>query len=585
MNYNARAYQYEEDILSGKRTAGRLLKLAIERQRRDLVELTKKGYTFSHEHGQHILDFSGLLMIGPETPFELMDFNLWELYVFYGWLRPDGTRRFKTRYKCCARKNAKTPLESYQYLYHIGIPHLDKKPEVYICATKEEQSKIAFNDARSIIENSPELEGLFKVTSTSISCSATGGKICFLTSNPKTADGTRPSFATIEEYHEWDNTDMVSKQTTGMVHRKERILSYVTTRGSHKDGYPCYESERRVFIPILEGSVIDDSVFVVIYSQDSEDEFYKPETWGKSNPMLEEKNGILTLGTLIEMRDQAILEGEEKVVSFKTLNLNWWCDAAKSYIDDESWMKSPSGVFDIEELKGRECFVGLDMADSDDYCAAAFMFPPVEWRNFEARQKKKDEDIFRRSAMRCDGEFKVLWLFWIPGDTVTKRTKKGQYTLRDWIKEGFVKVCPDSNVIDPRIIENDILAFADNFKVKFLWYDKWNATTTALKLQEDGLDTYSIPQTMAYLSEPTKDFKKLVITQRLNHNNNPVARWMMRNAVPISDTNGNTKLTKDPKRCVDKIDGIVAAIMALAAWMGYQNTRESVLARRGVRTL
>lgn len=442
MKYNAVAYAYEQGILDGTIVAGEFLRLAIERQRRDLKELPAQGYYFDHEAGQHILDFFDLLNLGPATPFKLFPFNLWELYVFYGWKRNNGKRRFTTRYKSCSRKNAKTPLESGQILYHLHFSGLHRA-EAYVSATKEDQAKIAFDDARFIIENSPEIADSFHCTSTTIFCPETEAKFQFLTSNPKTADGSRPSYYTIDEHHEFDNDDMWTKLNTGTIHRAEHIASVVTTRGSKKEGYPCYENERRVYVPILKGDIKDESTFVVIYSQDTEDEFDKPETWGKSNPMLGAEGGILTIEKLIEARDKAVLKGEEAIVGFKTLNLNWWCDAPKSYISDSDWKASPQRTFDEEELKGRKCWIGLDMGHTDDFCAAAFIFPPENWKEYEPSMRPDEKSPFKRAGTRIEGEFLVVWRFWIPKEKFEKRIANGMYLLRDWEKRSI------SNLLTP----------------------------------------------------------------------------------------------------------------------------------------
>lgn len=574
MKYNAVAYDYEQQISKGKLTAGRLLELAIERQQRDLKDLPKQGYYFDHDSGQHILDFADLLYLGPDQPFELFPFNLWELYIFYGWKKENGFRRFKSRYKSCSRKNAKTPLESLQILYHLQFSGLHRA-EAYISATKEDQAKIAFDDAIFILQNSPELQEAFSSTATTIFCHDTSSKFQFLTSNPKTADGTRPSYGCIDEYHEFDNDKMLTKLRTGMIHRKEPIMSIVTTRGGKKEGYPCFEKEKNLYVPILEGSVVDESTFVVIYSQDSEDEFSQPETWGKSNPMLNAPGGILDIKTMIQERNNAMLEGDEKIVDFKTLNLNWWCDAPINYISSELWLKSCKEAFDEQQLRDKKCWVGLDMGHTDDFCAAAFYFPPDDWKKSDAKQESDEKSPFIRKATRVDGEHRIIWRFWIPKAMFDKRVGKGLFALRDWVNKGYVKVI-DSNAIDPRVIEEDLKEMNGLFSIQSMAYDRYNATSTALTLQEFGIDSFQFPQTMPFFAEPTKDFKTLVLNEALNHNNNPVATWMMRNAVPITDTNGNTKITKDPKRARDKVDGIVAAIMSLGAWMAYESTKESI---------
>lgn len=569
--YNPELIAYEKGILSGKIVSGRLLRLAIERHHKDLRDAHARGLYFDPEEGQRWLDFFGILNLGPDQPFELFPFNMWEIYVQFGWQREGGLRRFKTFYKSCARKNAKTPVESGKIIGHLVIEDLHRA-EAYVSATKEDQAKIAFDDAKSIISATPEIAEILDRTATSIFNRQNGGKFQFLTSNPKTADGTRPSFALIDEYHEFDSDAMLTKLRTGQIHRKEPIFSIVTTRGSHKE-WPCFHFERKVAIPILEGSVFDDTIFVVIYSQDSEDEFEKPETWQKSNPMLC-PGGILDIETLKQERNKAILLGEEAIVGFKTLNLNWWCDAPQTFIPEVIWNKSGK-KFDPEILKGRQCWAGLDMGATNDFCAFSLYFPPENWQDFDQYQDEDAEKLqYIRTPSRISGQHYALWWFWIPEYRFENRIANGMHSLRDWRNQKLITLL-DGNVVDPTEIEKDIRQIMNDYDVRSMAYDRYNATSTALTLQKHGLPVFEFPQTMPMFAEPTKAFRDLVLREQFNHGHNPIATWMMRNAVPITDTNGNIKITKDEKRSVDKVDGVIAQIMAQAAFMADRDTSGS----------
>jgi phage terminase large subunit-like protein len=576
--YNRQAWQYEEDVLSGKIVAGRLLKLAIERQRRDLRTGAERGLYFDHEEGQRIVDFAGLCNLGPDAPFFLFPFQVWELYVFYGWRQTEnGKRRFRDRYKSCARGSGKTPLEALQILYHLCIdgPY---GAEAYVSATKEDQAKIAFTDAKNILENSPDLSEVFpSPTATTIFCPERNSKFQFLTSNPKTADGTRPTYATIDEYHEFDSDAMLNKLRTGLIKKPNSILSIVTTRGSHKD-WPCFEAERRVYVPILEGSIINDDIFVVIYSQDSEEEFDDPETWQKSNPMLCE-GGIIDIVELIKERDRQIINGEEGIVYFKTLNLNWWCDAPQTFIPDQIWVRSGSekpegysGKRWREEfeagMRGKTCYAGLDMGQTSDFCSLCLLFPPEDWQRHDSAEmlEKRDLIAYVRTPLRVPGQFRAIWRYWIPAYKFEARIQAGLHSLRDWQQAGYIRML-DGNVIDPTEIEADIRAMNVNYPIASLFFDRFNATSTALALEKAGIPCTELGQTMPLLTGPTAAFRDIVLQERFDHGHNPIIRWNMRNAVPITDTNGNVKLTKDPRRAPDKIDGAAACVNAFAAWM------------------
>ncbi|WP_234734509.1 terminase large subunit [Tellurirhabdus bombi] len=561
-NYNLTVWQYEEDILSGKIVSGKLLKCAIKRHRKDLRDGKSRGLYFDTEVGQAVLDFGELVNLAPDTPIELFAFQQWELYVFYGWQRVDGTRRFRKKYKSCARGNGKTPMEAMQILYHLTVdgPH---KAEAYVSANKELQAKICFDDVKAMLNNSPDLQEVMSTSAEQIYCREREAKFRFLTSNPTTADGSRPTYAVLDEYHEFENDKMREVLASGLIKKRNSVEAIITTRGFHKD-WPCAVYEKRVAIPTLEGSLVNDDLFVVIYSQDSEDEFDKPETWQKSNPMLC-KGGVLDLATLIRERDDKIRNGQESIVAFKTKNLNWWCDAPTNFIPDDIWVKSGSR-WPEGDLRGRECWGGLDMGATNDFCALGLFFPPDDWAMHDELPEDADKLLYVRNPIRVPGKYKMLWRFWIPEHKFQNRIDNGMHALRDWKEAGYIRFL-EGNVIDPREIEKDIKALSDRFNIKALAYDRYNATSTAISLQEYGIPVYEFPQTMSQFAEPTKAFRDLVLQKRLDHGQNPIAQWMMRNAVPITDTNGNIKITKDPKRSGEKVDGIVAAIMAGAAWM------------------
>lgn len=539
MNYNPIAKQYEDDILSGVIPSGKLLRLAIERHRKDLKNGHKRGLWFNHEAGQQILDFAELLNLGPELPFTLAPWLVWEKYVYYGWRRADGTRRFRFKYKSVARKNAKTPGESLEALFHLLFTDLFRA-EVYVSATKEDQAKIAFDDAKTILEFSPVLQGILSASATSIFNSENRAKFQFLTSNPKTADGTRPSVAIIDEYHEFDNDDMIGKLQTGMIHRKEPILNIVTTRGTDKTK-PCFQAELKMYIPILKGIVKDDSTFVLIYSLDEADDWQDPTNWIKANPMI---GYILTLDNLKEAYRKAKLQGPEHLIKFKTLNLNMWCDAPLTWIEDEVWQ---AGAFAIkkDDFAGKECYGGLDLAKRDDFCSLCLTFP-----------RKEGEET----------HFDSFWWHWIPQETVTTRVENGLSSLREWITDGYI-IVTEGNVTDYDVIEQTIKELADTFAIVGVSYDQHNIGNLAVNLGNYGVEMNIMSQTMTTMSEPTKQLKYAILEGRFNHGFDPVMRWQVSNAVEISDNNDNIRITKDKKRAKEKVDGVIAAVIAMGEYI------------------
>lgn len=551
MTYNAIAKQYEDDVLSGAIPAGKLLIAAINRQRKDLKAGHKREIWFDHEAGQNILDFAELVNIGPDTPIVLAPCQVWELYVFYGWKRNDGRRRFRYMYKSCARGNGKTPLESLKVLYHLVIdgPY---KAQVYVSATKEDQAKIAFNDAKNMLEFSPDLAEALGTSAKSVFNTENKAKFGFLTSNPKTADGTRPTFAIIDEYHEFDNDDMIGKLETGLIKTPNPILDIVTTRGTDKSK-PCYQAELKFYIPIVQGVIQNDAIFVLIFSLDPEDiehkdkdakqvpPWHNPATWHKANPMLEH---LLRLDDMEEALKKATQKGAVALSTFKTLNLNMWVDAAEAWIEDDLYQRSGQTV-DIKAFRNRGGYGGLDLAKRDDFCSFCLTF----------HRKEEDKDYFDS-----------FWWHWIPQETIKRRIEDGLVSLPEWMEAGYIIATPGT-VTDYDIVERDIKAIHDLYNILGCSYDQHNIGNLATNLTNYGIAMNIMPQTMMVLSEPTKQLTYAIREGRYNHGFDPVMRWQATNVVIITDSKENIMITKDKKRAREKVDGWVAAVIAYGEYL------------------
>lgn len=555
--YDAKVKQIEDDILSGKRIAGKLLIRCIERHREDLEFGHLRGIYFNEAIGAEVLLFSENLSNykGEETT-ELFWWQRLELYYFFGWRRvEDNTRRFRTSYITMARKNQKTITRPAKIYYHL-LRENEYAPEVYICATKEEQAKICFQDVKLIKDNTEFLSSVFGSTAEKIFSHELKSKIGFLTSNPKTADGTRPTYAIIDEYHEFSSDDMINKMRTGMINRRNKILDIITTRGNDKSK-PCFQKETQTYIPILRGQILDDSTFVMIFSPDPEDDIFEPSTWYKANPNM----GItIRESDFKEDLDKAVNEGSTAISSFKTLNLNLWVDAAEAWIEDDVWMRG-SGKASLKDFEGQECYGGLDLAMTDDFCALCLSFP----------SQKKD------FGWRGNVEFTDFWWFWIPSDSVQKRLQKGLHAIGDWIADGFIELA-EGNYVSHEQIENKIAELSQRFNIKQIAFDRWNIGSLAENAAKQGIRMLEFDQSMPNFTGPTKWFKEMAMDGRMKHGNNPVMRWMVANAVVITDTHENIKVTKDAKRRRDKVDGVIASIMAKALYY-YEVERKTMRVR------
>jgi phage terminase large subunit-like protein len=147
-----------------------------------------------------------------------------------------------------------------------------------------------------------------------------------------------------------------------------------------------------------------------------------------------------------------------------------------------------------------------------------------------------------------------------------------------WARGGFLILTP-GNVIDYDFIRKQINDLAERFQIAELGYDPWNATQLATQLQGDGLTVVPVRQGFASLNAPSKELEKLVVGKLIRHGGNPVARWCASNVAAAMDPAGNIK--PDKARSTEKIDAIVALIIALSRSMLYSKL-ESVYLTRGL---
>ena len=211
-----------------------------------------------------------------------------------------------------------------------------------------------------------------------------------------------------------------------------------------------------------------------------------------------------------------------------------------------------------ESLKGCACWGGLDLSNVSDITAFVLIF--------------HEDDLFQ-----------LLPFFWIPEEKMLEKIKKENINYDLWVKAGYVKVTP-GNVVDYDFVMADILQIIELYDFQSTAYDRWNSSQTIIDLQNEGMECNPFGQGYGSMGAPTKEFEKLVLTEKIVHFGNPVLRWMLASTVVKTDPSGNIK--PDKEKSVQKIDGIVAAIMALGEWMTKQAEDDSnPYERRGMLTL
>lgn len=187
-------------------------------------------------------------------------------------------------------------------------------------------------------------------------------------------------------------------------------------------------------------------------------------------------------------------------------------------------------------LKGRRCFVGMDLASTKDLTAIVAVFPD-------------------------DDGFDVLPAFFVPAEQVKERSVKDKVPYEQWRRDGYLTATP-GNVVDYEAVRQTLKDWGAEFQVREIAFDPWNATDLVTRLSEqDGFTCVPMRQGFASLSAPTKSLEKAILSKALRHDGHPVLRWNISNIAVETDASGNLKLSK--KVSTERIDGAAALVMAV----------------------
>ena len=462
-------------------------------------------------------------------PFRLESWQQAIVGNLFGWKRPDGTRRFREAFIYVPRKSGKSEMAG-------GLGNLltfaDGEPgaQVYCAAADREQARLVFNAAKTMVQAEPELASRGRVYTNAIMVEATGSVLKVVSAEAYSKHGVNAHGVIIDELHAQPNRELVDVLTTSTAARRQPLIVYITTADFDRDSI-C--NEKYDYACKVRDGVIDDPAFLpVIYEAPSDADWTDPQVWADANPNL----GVSVSEEYLERECQRAQETPTYENTFKRLHLNMKTQQDVRWLSLEQWDACGGAEIDEADLEGQECYAGLDLSTTTDVSALLLLF------------------------QGDDGEVGLLPRFWVPADNARKRERRDRVPYQTWARQGFIEMT-EGNVVDYDVIRRRINELGERFKIREIAIDRWNATQLAVQLQGDGFEVVTFGQGFRDMSGPTKELEKLVISGKLRHGNHPVLRWMASNVSVGTDAAGNLKPSK--KKSTERIDGIVAGIMAL----------------------
>lgn len=549
-NYCDIAYKWAQEAAKdakGKRH-NRWARLAARRFLDDLKRSRPSGTPFSFDpwHGNNVCYFMEQLphIEGQwETPTIVLEpAQIFMLVAIFGFRNAEGGRRFTDVYIEMARKGAKSTITGGVALYCLTCEE-ENGPQVIIGATTREQADKVFKPSKGMVDRTSALRDAFGLTAwaNSISCDENGGFIQPINAKSSTQDGWNPHVGILDELHAHKERGLHDVIKSAFGSRKNPLMWRITTAGFNPDGV-CYE-QRTLVTKILDGVIEADHYFGIIFTLDEDDDPLDETKWIKANPML---------GVTPSMEGMRSYAKEAKASpgvmgEFKTKRLNVWTTAKGGWLNMELWKRLGSSV-DLDDLAAVPCFGGIDLAATSDLTAFVLV-----WLH--------------------NDRLKMWGRYYLPEEATKPRAERGDLTYTRWAEQGHLVLTP-GDVTDYTFVERDVERALSQFNVQEIGYDPWNATQTVNNLMEAGAPMIEVRQGAKSFHPAMQEFERRVKAGSIDHDGNPVLTWAASNIVARHDANMN--MAPDKKNSMDKIDPIVAALMAVGRLVVAQPAEQSI---------
>jgi phage terminase large subunit-like protein len=482
----------------------------------------------------------------------LMDWQRDFLRRLFGWVRwserlDREVRRFTRATLFVPKKAGKSPLIACVGLYLL-LGDGEKGQKVYSAAKDGKQAAIAHTHALEMVKRSPELGRMCGINNTTgqITHHADSGVYKIVAGdNIASQEGLNGSVL-IDEAHVVDRRLAEVLRYAG-ASRAEPLQIEVSTAGSDPSSWGKERFDYAAGV-IKDGG--DTATLCVIYAAPQDlshaDLDADPEKYGRvANPSW----GVTIDPERFLAEYRKAKKSLSELIAFMRYRLNVWSQAASPWLREADWSACRRDYAEAD-LEGQDCWAGLDLSRTHDMSALVLAFHDGE------------ED------------FRLLPYFWMPEDRARELAHLAKY--REWAASGHLTLTP-GNVIAFAWIEAEFRRLAKRFRIKELAYDLRFAEDVTQRLEQGatddegkvlaegtGVTRFQFQQSAGEFALPTADFERAVLSGRMGHAGHPVLSWQAGHVKVKSDANRNKRPVKPPHGDHRTIDGIVAAIMAVA---------------------
>lgn len=549
--------EYWEEIQSGKTRVSQKVYKTYRHVIREM-DRTDSPYFYDPRRANHIIEFfeNYLHHSKGKCGGQLVKLELWEkamLATAYGFVDIEGYRQYRETLLIVGKKNGKSLLASGVGLYML---HADGEPgpEIYAVATKRDQAKIIWQEAKRMVRKSPALAKRTRSLVAELDSDWNDGVFKPLASDSDTLDGLNIHCALMDEIHQWKNGralfDIIAD---GVIAREQPMIFETSTAGTiREDIYDDkYEEAERIINGYDDPDGYHDEHFLpLIYELDSRNEWTDPNAWIKANP---------GLGPIKSKK--ALADKVEKAKANPALVRNLVCKEFNiRETSSEAWLNFEEldnrETFDLQKLKPRYGIGGADLSSTTDLTAAKVIFRVPD-----------------------DPKLYVLSMYWIAEDLLEKRVKEDQIPYDKWHERGLVRLCP-GNSVHAKYVKEWFVEVQEKLDVYIPWvgYDSWSAKYWVEDMADYFGKNAMIPviQGKKTLSDPMKRLHNDLCSKLVIYNNNPIDKWCLANTAYEEDKNGNIQPHKTSKP-TRRIDGTAALLDAYTIYLDKRDEYMSMI--------
>ena len=549
--------EYWEEIQSGKTRVSQKVYKTYRHVIREM-DRTDSPYFYDPRRANHIIEFfeNYLHHSKGKCGGQLVKLELWEkamLATAYGFVDIEGYRQYRETLLIVGKKNGKSLLASGVGLYML---HADGEPgpEIYAVATKRDQAKIIWQEAKRMVRKSPSLAKRTRSLVAELDSDWNDGVFKPLASDSDTLDGLNIHCALMDEIHQWKNGralfDIIAD---GVIAREQPMIFETSTAGTiREDIYDDkYEEAERIINGYDDPDGYHDEHFLpLIYELDSRNEWTDPNAWIKANP---------GLGPIKSKK--ALADKVEKAKANPALVRNLVCKEFNiRETSSEAWLNFEEldnrETFDLQKLKPRYGIGGADLSSTTDLTAAKVIFRVPD-----------------------DPKLYVLSMYWIAEDLLEKRVKEDQIPYDKWHERGLVRLCP-GNSVHAKYVKEWFVEVQEKLDVYIPWigYDSWSAKYWVEDMADYFGKNAMIPviQGKKTLSDPMKRLHNDLCSKLVIYNNNPIDKWCLANTAYDEDKNGNIQPHKTSKP-TRRIDGTAALLDAYTVYLDKRDEYMSMI--------